>query len=153
MKVSLIISIIINFILLVIISTLYKKEPTYITKEIIKKDTIVEYLYSTDTIKVNETKFVYETKTINDTVYINNIPINYKFNDDRYSLDINAVRLVNYKLDIHYKDTFTIYKEIIKPTYITNKKRFTWNLGIYGGYSPIYNKPDLIIGGGFGFNF
>lgn len=110
--------------------------------EVIKKDTIFETIRDYDTVYVTDTKYNdiyhYDTIHINDTitntekVYIRDTIHNYAFNEKDYDLDINAVRLDNYKLDIHARDTITytetIYQTIYKP------RRNLISIGVNAGY-------------------
>ena len=63
------------------------------------------------------------------------------FKEKDYNLDINAVRLDNYKLDIHTKDTIkyteTVYQTIYKP------KRNKITIGVQGGYGYGFRSKQL----------
>lgn len=123
----------------------YKLEKEYITVQ--KRDTIVEYKYSTDTIYNTKTNTEYKYIAINDTVYIENKPEIYKDSTENYDITINAVKLNNYQLNIHHTDTITFTKEIIKNVY-TKPKKHHLNHGITlgVGYGVWNQKPDLFIG-------
>lgn len=113
--------------------------------EIEKKDTIVTFKKDFDTVFVSQTKYKdihhYDTIHIKDKitnvekVYIHDTIKNYSFNEKDYDLNINAVKLDNYKLDIHAKDTIK-YTETVNT--VTYKQRS--------------NKPQIGIFGGIGFN-
>lgn len=113
--------------------------------EIVKKDTIVNYVKEFDTVYVAKTKYKdiyhYDTIHIEDKVYIQDTVHNYAFNEKEYDLDINAVRLENYKLDIHTKDTIkyteTVYQTIYKP----KKNRIA--IGLQGGYGYGFKAKQL----------
>lgn len=122
----------------------YNLEKEYITA--LKRDTIVEYKYRTDTIYNTKTNTEYKNITINDTVYIENKPEIYKDSTDNYDITIQSVKMDWYKLNIHHRDTITYTKEIIKNVY--NKKRQHLNHGITlgVGYGVCNQKPDLFIG-------
>ena len=104
--------------------------------EVVKTDTVIEWKYSTDTVRISETRYkdryIYDTIHHNNTVYVKDTLHSYSFDERNYTLDINAVRLENYRLDIHAKDTVTvpttIYKTEIKP--VRNKI----SVGVIGGY-------------------
>lgn len=106
--------------------------------EVIKRDTIVNIKKDFDTVFVSKTKYkdIYHYDTIhhNDIVYVKDTVHNYAFKEKDYNLDINAVRLDNYKLDIHTKDTIkyteTVYQTIYKP----KKNHFTLGLSVGYGY-------------------
>lgn len=103
--------------------------------EVIKRDTIINIKKDFDTVFVSNTKYkdIYHYDTIhhNDIVYVKDTIHNYAFKEKDYDLDINAVRLDNYKLDIHTKDTIkyteTVYQTIYKPR--SNKPQ----IGVFGG--------------------
>ena len=126
-------------------SSSYKLEKEYITVQ--KRDTIVEYKYSTDTIYNTKTNTEYKYLTINDTIYIENKPEIYNDSTENYDITINAVKLNSYQLNIHHTDTITHTKEIIKNVYTKPKKQHL-NHGIsFGvGYGLWNKKPDLFIG-------
>lgn len=94
----------------------------------------------TDTIRVEkrtvQTKWVYDTVLLNDTVYIKDEPQHYLDSTSDYRVDINAVKLYDYSLDIYRVDTLYQIKE--KVVQIENKRPFRQFLGIgvgvgYGG--------------------
>ena len=113
--------------------------------EIVKKDTIVNIKKDFDTVFVTNTKYkdIYHYDTIHkeNKVYIQDTVHNYAFKEKDYNLDINAVRLDNYKLDIHTKDTIkyteTVYKTIYKP------KRNKITIGVQGGYGYGFRSKQL----------
>lgn len=112
--------------------------------EIVKKDTIVTFKKDFDTVFVTQTKYnnIYHYDTIHvkdkvtnvEKVYIQDTLKNYSFNEKDYDLNINAVKLDNYKLNIHAKDTIkyvqTVYETINKP----KKNHFTLGLSVGYGY-------------------
>lgn len=123
----------------------YKLKKEYVTVQ--KRDTIVEYKYSTDTIYNTKTNTEYKYLTINDTVYIENKPEIYKDSTENYNITINAVKLNSYQLNIHHTDTITYTNEIIKNVYIKKKQNhFTHGISLGFGYGFINRKPDLFIG-------
>lgn len=107
--------------------------------EVIKRDTIVNIKKDFDTVFVSHTKYkdIYHYDTIhhNDIVYVKDTVHNYAFKEKDYNLDINAVRLENYKLDIHTKDTVTYVQTINTVT-----------------YKPRSNKPQIGVFGGLGYD-
>lgn len=122
----------INFYLYFLRPPMIKETKT----EIIKRDTIVNTIRDFDTVYVTNTKYkdIYHYDTIHkeNKVYIQDTVHNYAFNEKDYNLDINAVRLENYKLDIHTRDTIkyteTVYQTIYKP------KKNKIAIGVQGGY-------------------
>ena len=133
------ISICLNFYFL--IEPLVKETKT----EVVKKDTIVTFKKDFDTVFVCETKYkdIYHYDTIHvkdqitnvEKVYIHDTIKNYSFNEKDYDLSIDAVKLDNYKLDIHVKDTVR-YTETVNT--VTYKQRS--------------NKPQIGIFGGIGYD-
>lgn len=107
--------------------------------EVIKRDTIVNIKKDFDTVYVTNTKYkdIYHYDTIHkeNKVYIQDTVHNYAFKEKDYNLDINAVRLDNYKLDIHTKDTVTYVQTVNTVT-----------------YKPRSNKPQIGVFGGLGYD-
>ena len=122
------------------------KEYVNVEKEVIveKCDTIIQTKLKTDTIYFNDIQ--YKTINVRDTVWIEAKNREYKDSTEDYDITINAVKLNNYQLNIHKRDTITYTKEIIKNVY--NKKKQHWNHGITlgVGYGVWNQKPDLFIG-------
>ena len=137
----LIISLMLNFYLYFLRPPMIKETKT----EIIKRDTIVNTIRDFDTVYVTNTKYkdIYHYDTIHkeNKVYIQDTVHNYAFKEKDYNLDINAVRLENYKLDIHTKDTIkyteTVYQTIYKP------KRNKIAIGVQGGYGYGFKAKQL----------
>lgn len=113
--------------------------------EVIKRDTIINIKKDFDTVFVSNTKYkdIYHYDTIlnNNIVYVKDTIHNYAFKEKDYDLDINAVRLDNYKLDIHTKDTIkyteTVYQTIYKP------KKNKIAIGVQGGYGYGFKSKQL----------
>ena len=124
------------------------KEYANIEKEVIveKTDTIIDYMYKTDTIYNTKTNTEYKYLTINDTVYIENKPEIYKDSTDNYDITIQSVKMDWYKLNIHHKDTITYTKEIIKNVYNKKKQHFNHGITLGVGYGVWNKRPDLFIG-------
>ena len=149
-----------RFLLMIILLTIsiclnfyFLREPLVkeIKTEVVKKDTIVTFKKDFDTVFVSQTKYNdihhYDTIHIKDKitnvekVYIHDTIKNYSFNEKDYDLDINAVKLDNYKLDIHKKDTVryveTVYQTINKP------KKNKIAIGVQGGYGYGFKSRQL----------
>ena len=125
------------------------KEYVNIEKEVTveKTDTIIDYIYKTDTIYNTKKDTEYKYITVNDTTYLENKPEIYKDSTDNYDITIKSVKMDWYKLNIHKRDTITFTKEIIKNVY--NKKKqnhFTHGISLGFGYGFINKRPDLFIG-------
>lgn len=78
---------------------------------VVMTDTIVELRHDTLTIRerVEQWRYRYDTIIIRDTVFIADIPQNYVDSTPDYKVDINAVKLYDYAIDIFRVDTFTRY--------------------------------------------
>ena len=130
-------------------------------ERIVVRDTIVQ----TDTIShtkiIKQDRYHYDTIMIRDTVWIADIPQNYTDSCEDYKIDINAVKLYDYSLDIYRVDTFI--KEIEKVPQIKRKKAWGWtiNAGLQIGYGLNVNpsnmqanfSPYIGIGIGIGFGY
>ena len=127
-----------------------KRDKEYVNneKEVIveKTDTIIDYMYKTDTIYNTKTNTEYKYLTKNDTVYIENKPEIYKDSTDNYDITIQSVKMDWYKLNIHHRDTITYTKEIIKNVYNKKKQHLNHGITLGVGYGLWNKKPDLFIG-------
>ena len=131
-----------------------KKDVAEIEKEVIveKCDTIIQTKLKTDTIYFNDIQ--YKTINVRDTVWIEAKNREYKDSTEDYDITINAVKLNNYQLNIHKRDTITYTKEIIKNVYTKKKQnRFTHGISLGFGYGFINRKPDLFLGYSIQYNF
>lgn len=112
-------------------------------ERIVVRDTIVQ----TDTISytkiVKQDRYHYDTIMLRDTVWIADIPQNYTDSCEDYKLDINAVKLYDYSLDIYKVDTFI--KEIEKVPQIERKGGWCWsvNAGLQVGYGLNVNPSNM----------
>ena len=129
--------------------------------EIVKKDTIVTFKKDFDTVFVTQTKYkdIYHYDTIHtkdkitnvEKVYIHDTIKNYSFNEKDYDLSIDAVKLDNYKLNIHKKDTIK-YTETVYQT--INKPKKNWiTIGLNAGYGYGFKSKQLEPFIGLGINF
>lgn len=136
-----------------------KKSPQIET--IVVRDTIIHTDTITFTKIINQDKYHYDTIVVNDTVYIRDIPQTYTDSCEDYKIDINAVKLYDYDLEIYRTDTFI--KEIEKVSQIERKRGFGWsiNAGLQVGYGVNINPsnmqanftPYIGIGVGIGFGY
>ena len=105
------------------------------TVEIVKTDTIVDWKYSTDTVYFSKIKYkdkiVYDTIHKNDVVYIRDSAVVHRDSTSDYTIDISAVRLDWYKLDINHRDTITYTQTIYETVY--KKRNNKPQIGVYGG--------------------
>lgn len=124
------------------------KEYVNVEKEVTveKTDTIIDYMYKTDTIYNTKTNTEYKYITKNDTAYIESKPEIYKDSTDNYDITIQSVKMDWYKLNIHHRDTITYTKEIIKNVYNKKKQHFNHGITLGVGYGVWNQKPDLFIG-------
>lgn len=117
-----------------------------------KTDTVIQWKYDTDTIYVTNTRIKYETKVINDTVWINDEPVTTTDSTSNYVIDINAVKLNWYRLRMMKNDTITINTTTVK-TISYPKSGFYYGLGVGAGYGIVNRKPDIFVGGMIGYRF
>lgn len=117
-----------------------------------KTDTVIQWKYDTDTIYMTNTRVEYETKVINDTVWINDEPVTTTDSTSNYVIDINAVKLNWYRLRMMKNDTITISTTTVK-TISSPRSGFYYGLGVGAGYGLINRKPDIFLGGMIGYRF
>ena len=138
MKVLLIIlltiSIMLNFYLYFLREPLVKETST----EVIKRDTIINWNYSTDTVFADKIKYknkiVYDTIVKDNTVYVKDSAVVHRDSTENYTIDISAVKLDWYKLDITHKDTVTYVQTVNNTIYKQRKNHFTLGLSVGYGY-------------------
>lgn len=117
-----------------------------------KTDTVIKWKYDTDTVYVNNTQIKYETKVINDTVWIKDEPVTTTDSTSNYIIDINAVKLNWYRLRMMKNDTITINTTTIKAIN-PPKSGFYYGLGVGAGYGVFTRKPDIFVGLTIGYRF
>lgn len=107
------------------------------TDTIVVRDTIVEYMRDTLTIErdVVRTQYRYDTIVVNDTVYIADIPRVYTDSTDDYRLQVRAVKMYDYRLDL-YRDSIVtrINTEIASEAKKRGKFGQSVVIGIQAGY-------------------
>ena len=113
--------------------------------EIIKRDTIIDWKYSTDTVYFDRIKYknniVYDTIHHNDIVYVRDTAVVHRDSTENYTIDISAVKLDWYKLDINHYDTVTYVQTVNNTIYKPKKNNFT--LGLSVGYGYAIKSKDL----------
>lgn len=106
--------------------------------EVIKRDTIVNWNYSTDTVYFDKirykNKIVYDTIVKDNTVYVKDSAVVHRDSTENYTIDISAVKLDWYKLDITHKDTVTYVQTVNNTIYKQRKNHFTLGLSVGYGY-------------------
>lgn len=120
---------------------------------IYKRDTVVKWKYETDTIYMTNTRTKYETKVINDTVWIKDEPITTTDSTSNYVININAVKLKWYRLKMMKNDTITINTTTVKTINSPSKGGFYYGFGVGAGYGIVNRKPDIFVGGMIGYRF
>ena len=112
-------------------------------ERIVVRDTIVNKDTITHTKIIKQDRYHYDTIVVNDTVYIRDIPQTYTDSCEDYKLDINAVKLYDYSLDIYKVDTF--FREIEKVHQIERKGGWCWsvNAGLQVGYGLNVNPSNM----------
>lgn len=116
------------------------------------RDTVIKWKYDTDTIYMTNTRTKYETKVINDTVWIKDEPFTTTDSNSNYVIDINATKLNWYRLRMMKNDTITINTTTVK-TISSPKSGFYYGLGVGMGYGFINRKPDVFVGLTIGYRF
>ena len=128
-------SIMLNFYLYFLRPPMIKETRT----EVIKRDTIINWNYSTDTVFADKIKYkskiVYDTIVKDNTVYVKDSAVVHRDSTENYTIDISAVKLDWYKLDITHKDTVTYVQTVNTVT-----------------YKPRSNKPQIGVFGGLGYD-
>ena len=116
------------------------------------RDTVIQWKYDSDTIYMTNTRVEYETKVINDTVWIKDEPFTTTDSTSNYVIDINAVKLNWYRLRMMKNDTITINTTTVKNIN-SPKNGFYYGLGVGVGYGFINRKPDIFVGLTIGYRF
>lgn len=135
-----------------ILSHSWKTSPERVVEYVHKTDTVIQWKYDTDTVYMTNTRVEYETKVINDTVWINDEPVTTTDSTSNYVIDINAVKLNWYRLRMMKNDTITINTTTVK-TISPPKGGFYYGLGVGAGYGIVNRKPDIFVGGMIGYQF
>lgn len=129
-----------------------KTSPERVVEYIHTRDTVIKWKYDTDTVYMTNTKIKYETKVINDTVWIKDEPVTTTDSTSNYVIDINAVKLNWYRLRMMKNDTITINTTTVK-TINSPKSGFYYGIGVGAGYGFINRKPDIFVGFTIGYRF
>lgn len=138
--------------ILLILSHSGKTSPERVVEYIHTRDTVIQWKYDTDTIYMNNTRTKYETKIINDTVWIKDEPFTTTDSTSNYVIHINAVKLNWYRLRMMKNDTITINTTTVK-TISSPKSGFHYGIGVGVGYGFINRKPDIFVGFTIGYRF
>ena len=118
-----------------------KKDVAEIEKEVIveKCDTIIQTKLKTDTIYFNDIQ--YKTINVKDTVWIEAKNREYKDSTEDYDITINAVKLNNYQLNIHKRDSIQYENKIIRETIVKKEKQNPFGISLFLGPAyDLYNK-------------
>ena len=129
-----------------------KTSPERVVEYIHKRDTVIKWKYDSDTVYMTNTRTKYETKAINDTVWIKDEPFTTTDSTSNYVIDINAVKLNWYRLRMMKNDTITINTTTVKNIN-TPKSGFYYGIGVGVGYGFINRKPDIFVGLTIGYRF
>ena len=130
-----------------------KKNVAEIEKEVIveKCDTIIQTKLKTDTIYFNDIQ--YKTINVRDTVWIEAKNREYKDSTEDYDITINAVKLNNYQLNIHKRDSIQYENKIIKETIVKKEKQNPFGVSLFLGPAyDLYNK-QMGVSVGIGLTF
>lgn len=130
-----------------------KKDVVEIEKEVTveKCDTIIQTKLKTDTIYFNDIQ--YKTINVRDTVWIEAKNREYKDSTEDYDITINAVKLNNYQLNIHKRDSIQYENKIIRETIVKKEKQNPFGISLFlgPGYD-LYNK-QMGVSVGIGLTF
>ena len=130
--------------------------------EVVHTDTIQTIRVDTIRVERTFTDYIYDTIIVNDTVYVADIPRVYTDSTADYALNVRAVKMYDYRLDIFRVDTITRYMQE-KPT--EPKKRgkmgqsvviglqFGYGLGVQPATMQARFEPYIGIGISYGFGF
>lgn len=77
--------------------------------EVVHTDTIQTIRVDTIRVERTFTDYIYDTIIVNDTVYVADIPRVYTDSTADYALNVRAVKMYDYRLDIFRVDTITRY--------------------------------------------
>lgn len=130
-----------------------KTSPERVVEYIYIRDTVIQWKYDTDTVYMTNTKIKYETKVINDTVWIKDEPVTTTDSTSNYIIDINAVKLNWYRLRMMKNDTITINTTTVKTINSPSKGGLYYGLGVGAGYGVFTRKPDIFVGFTVGYRF
>lgn len=130
--------------------------------EVIHTDTIQTIRVDTIRVERTFTDYVYDTIVVNDTLYIADIPRVYTDSTADYALNVRAVKMYDYRLDIFRVDTITRYIQE-KPTEQKKRGKFGQSvvIGLQAGYGLSVQpttmqarfEPYIGIGITYGFGF
>jgi hypothetical protein len=125
-------------------------------KTVVLHDTTVVHDTIIKTISKTQIEIEYKEIKITDTIFIDTSKIALPIEQKHYSDSLSDIWVSGYKPEIdsikYHIPQQTIYidkvVEIEKPKK-WYEDRFIITAGVYGGYSPLYNNFDVIVGAGF----
>ena len=130
--------------------------------EVVHTDTIQTIRVDTIRVERTFTNHIYDTVIVNDTVYVADIPRVYTDSTADYALNVRAVKMYDYRLDIFRVDTITRYIQE-KPTETKKSGKIGQSvvIGLQAGYGlgvqpttmQARFEPYIGIGITYGFGF
>lgn len=130
--------------------------------DVVHTDTIQTIRVDTIRVERTFTDYVYDTIVVNDTVYVADIPRVYTDSTADYALNVRAVKMYDYRLDIFRVDTITRYMQE-KPTEPKKRGKMGQSvvIGLQAGYGfgvqpstmQARFEPYIGIGITYGFGF
>ena len=130
--------------------------------EVVHTDTIQTIRVDTIRVERTFTDYIYDTIVVNDTVYVADIPRVYTDSTSDYALNVRAVKMYDYRLDIFRVDTITRYIQE-KPAEPKKRGKFGQSvvIGLQVGYGlgvqpktmQARFEPYIGIGITYGFGF
>ena len=130
--------------------------------DVVHTDTIQTVRVDTIRVERTFTDYIYDTIVVNDTVYVADIPRVYTDSTADYALNVRAVKMYDYRLDIFRVDTITRYIQE-KPTEPKKRGKLGQSvvIGLQAGYGlgvqpttmQARFEPYIGIGITYGFGF
>ena len=130
--------------------------------EVVHTDTIQTIRVDTIRVERTFTNNIYDTIVVNDTVYVADIPRVYTDSTADYALNVRAVKMYDYRLDIFRVDTIIRYTQE-KPTEPKKRGKIGQSvvIGLQAGYGlgvqpttmQARFEPYIGIGITYGFGF
>lgn len=127
------------------------------TEYITQRDTVIDVRHTTDTVWADKIKwrdrYVYDTIHKDNVVYVRDTAVVHHDSTRNYTIDVSAVRLNWYKLDIHTRDTVTLTETNTVETFVKQKKS-PFGVGVFAGmgYDPVNKTFGPQVGLGVTFN-
>lgn len=123
---------------------------------IVQRDTLVLRDTITKKVFIKQELYHFDTIVVNDTIYIKDEPKLYSDSSELYKLDINAVKLYNYTLDIYKSDTvYSVYETTVERKTKHFGQFVGVGVGVNYGLDPVQGKfvPTVGVSIVYGFGY